>query len=104
MMISMTKTLGAFALTFTLLTTLGGCSEINEAIDCDELCDTMENCIDSNIDVHDCAERCEDRVEDNALADKLDACTDCLEDRDVSCSEMADECTVCDEVWMAVTP
>jgi hypothetical protein len=53
--------------------------------------------------VHDCAERCEDRVADNVLADKLDACTDCL-DRGVACSEVADDCSICDEVQVALTP
>jgi len=74
---------------------------VSEALDCDQLCNKMQDCFDSDLDVHDCAERCEDRVDDNALADKLDACTDCL-DHGVSCSEVADDCSVCDEVQMAL--
>jgi hypothetical protein len=101
-MISFSKTLGLFAL-LGLLTTTGGCSNIGEAIDCDQLCNKIESCLDSNLDVRDCAERCEDRVADNALADKLDACTDCL-DRGVACSEVADECSVCDDVQVALAP
>jgi len=103
-MFSFARTLGLFAFTaFGLLATVGGCSEIGEAIDCDQMCDKMKSCIDDEIDVHDCAERCEDKVDDNALADKLDACTDCL-DEGVSCKDVADECSVCDEVQMALTP
>jgi len=103
-MVSFAKTLSLFALTtFGLLTTVGGCSEVGEAIDCDQMCNKMQDCIDSDIDVRDCAEKCEDRVDDNTLADKLDACTDCL-DRGVSCSEIVDECSVCDEVEVALTP
>lgn len=103
-MFSFTKTLSMFALVgFGLLATTSGCSEVAEAIDCDQMCDKMKDCVDSDIDVHDCAERCEDKVDDNALADKLDACTDCL-DRGVSCREVADECTMCDEVQIALTP
>jgi hypothetical protein len=101
---SFSKTLSVFALTsFVLLATTGGCSEVGEAIDCDQMCNKMQDCIDDDIDVHDCAERCEDRVDDNSLADKLDACTDCL-DRGVSCNEVVDECSACDEVQVALLP
>jgi hypothetical protein len=67
------------------------------------MCEEMNSCLDGDIDVHDCAERCEDRVENDALADKLDACTDCLDD-DYSCSEAVDVCPVCDDVLVALEP
>ena len=102
-MFSYSRTLGLFAfITFGLVTT-AGCSEISEALDCDQMCDKMKTCLDDDIDVHDCAERCEDRVDENTLADKLDACTDCL-DQGVSCKDVSDDCSVCDEVQMALTP
>lgn len=101
-MYSVAKGLSVFALTaFGLLATTGGCSGIGEAIDCNQMCIQMRDCMDSDLDVHACAESCEDRVEDNALADKLDACTDCL-DRDQSCSEVGEECSVCAEVELAL--
>lgn len=101
---SFAKTRILFALaTFGLLAAAGGCSEVGEAIDCDQMCNKMQDCIDGDIEVRDCAERCEDRVDESALADKLDACTDCL-DRGVSCGEIVDECSVCDEVEVALTP
>lgn len=84
-----------------LLTALGGCSNIAEAIDCDQMCTKMHDCIDSDIDVGNCSERCEDKVDDNELAEKLDACTDCL-DRGYSCAEINDECTACDDVQIAL--
>lgn len=99
---SFTKTLSLFALTAAALLTTGGCSEIGEAIDCDQLCEKVHDCLDDDLDQRRCAERCEDRVDDNALADKLDQCTDCL-DHGVSCREMADECPICDDVRVAVT-
>src|SRR5262245_50695553 len=106
-MISFAKTLSTFALLTFGLSTAAGCGNIRdhiaEAIDCDQMCEEMQSCNDGDIDVHDCAERCEDRVDDNALADKLDACTDCL-DEGVSCRDVADECSVCDEVQMALLP
>ena len=98
---SLSRTLSLCALTFGLFFPLAGCEHVGEAIDCNQMCNEMERCIDSNIDVHVCAERCEDKVEDNTLADKLDACTDCL-DNDYSCSEAVDKCSVCDEVQIAL--
>lgn len=101
---SFARALGLFALTgTTLLTTVGGCSDVGEAIDCDQMCNRMQDCIDGDIDVRDCAEKCEDRVDEKPLADKLDACTDCL-DRDPSCKEAIDECPVCDDVQVALLP
>ena len=101
-MFSFAKTFGFLALTsLGFLATTSGCSEVGEAIDCDQMCRKMETCIDGDINVRDCAERCEDKVDENTLADKLDACTDCL-DRGVSCNEVVDECSACDEVQMAL--
>ena len=101
-MYSLTKTFSLFALTAAALLTTSGCSEIGEAIDCDQLCEKVHDCLDDDLDRRACADRCEDRVDDNALAEKLDQCTDCL-DQGVSCREMADECPVCDDVRVAVT-
>lgn len=101
-MLSYRKTVTtSFLATFMLLAALGGCSNIGEAIDCDQLCSKMNTCIDSDIDVRDCSERCEDKVDDNELADQLDACTDCL-DRGYSCNEINDECSACDQVQLAL--
>ncbi|HEX6271583.1 MAG TPA: hypothetical protein VFZ53_01015 [Polyangiaceae bacterium] len=102
-MISFARTLSVFAVVAFGLLPLAGCDDINEALDCDQMCEKMQSCVDDDIDVHDCAERCEDRVEDNELAEKLDACTDCL-DEGVSCREVAADCSVCDEVQMALLP
>jgi hypothetical protein len=103
-MYSFSKTLSLFALiSFGSLAYASGCSNVGEAIDCDQMCNELERCFNDGLNVRDCAERCEDRVDDNALADKLDACTDCL-DRDLSCSEANEECAICDEVRVALTP
>jgi hypothetical protein len=99
---SFTRTLSLFAIiTSGLLVSTSGCSQVGEAIDCDQMCDQMKRCLDDDLNVRHCAERCEDRASDNALANKLDACTDCLDHGD-SCSE-ANDCAVCDEVQMALT-
>jgi hypothetical protein len=101
-MLSFTRSITAFALVASgLLVSNTGCSEIGEAIDCDQMCNQLQDCIDGDLNVRDCAERCEDKVDDNTLADKLDACTDCL-DHDPSCKEAVDECPACDEVQVAL--
>lgn len=40
-------------------------------------------------------------MNDNTLADKLDACTDCI-DRGYSCSEIVDKGSACDDVQVAL--
>ena len=86
---------------FTGLTTLGGCTEIGAAIDCEQMCEQLQTCIDSDLSVRRCSDRCEDKAEKDELRHKLDDCTDCL-DRRVACEEMADECPVCAEVTDAL--
>lgn len=87
---------------FAMLTTLGGCSDIGEAIDCDQMCEEFQTCIDGDIDTHRCADRCEDKADDShAFRDKLDDCTDCL-DKNYACGEIDDKCPVCADVTEAL--
>lgn len=89
------RTIALVAATAAVLGSLGGCSEIGVAFDCDELCRTLETCVDSSLSVGRCAERCRDDVDDDpGLEGDLDACTDCL-DRDYACSEIPERCPVC---------
>jgi len=87
--------------TMTLIATAGGCTHIAEAIDCDEMCREVQDCVDSDLDVHRCAERCEDKVDDSPLARALDDCTDCLEGN-YACGEVAEQCPMCQDVSAAI--
>ena len=99
---SCSKSITVFLLTsFMLLAGGGGCSHIDEAIDCDQLCENMQTCLDSDIDVGDCSEKCEREVDNHELTEQLDDCTDCL-DHGYACSEAVDECSACDEVYVAL--
>jgi hypothetical protein len=99
---SFIRYIAAFALTaLPLLAVTGGCSGIGEAIDCDQMCTSLHDCMDSDLDIHTCAERCEDKAENDALAKKLDRCTDCL-DHDYACAEIPDRCSMCQEVADAI--
>lgn len=87
-----------FAITsFAALSSLGGCADIGEAIDCDQMCEELETCVDSDLNVHRCADRCEDEADNSRFRDKLDECTDCL-DRDYACGEIEDRCPICADV------
>ena len=81
----------------TLISTLGGCSKIGEAIDCDQMCEEMQTCVDGSLDVARCGDRCEDKADNDKLRKKLDECTDCL-DQNYSCGEVPDKCPACQGV------
>jgi hypothetical protein len=84
-----------------LLSMTSGCSEIGEAIDCEQMCEQMQTCIDGDLDVQRCSDRCEDKVDDNKLRRQLDDCTDCL-DRNYACAEVPEQCTACAGVTEAL--
>lgn len=79
------------------ITTLGGCAKIGEAIDCDQMCEELRTCIDGDLSVHRCSERCEDRTDTSAMRNRLDDCTDCL-DQGYACAEISEQCPMCQEV------
>lgn len=85
------------ATTFLLLVSLGGCTQIGAAIDCDQMCDQLQTCVDGDLDTHRCRDRCEDKAENNKLRKKLDACTDCL-DQGYACAEVSRYCPACQDV------
>jgi hypothetical protein len=86
---------------FVLAISTGGCSEIGEAIDCEQMCEQIQTCVDGDLDVHRCENRCEDKADNSRLREKLDDCTDCL-DRDYACAEVPDHCTACADVQEAL--
>jgi hypothetical protein len=89
------------ATSFILLATLGGCADIGAAIDCEQMCDELQTCIDGDLNEHKCYDRCEDKAESNTLRKQLDACTDCL-DQGYACAEISDHCPACKGVTDAL--
>ncbi len=70
---------------------LVGCSEVDEAIDCNQICNRYKDCFDANYDVSACASRCESNADNVAnYADKVDACENCIDDR--SCASATFGC------------
>ena len=88
-------------LALAAMASTGGCSAIGEAIDCDQMCNQLQVCVDSDLDVERCADRCEDKADSNTLRRQLDDCTDCL-DRDYACAEVPEHCSACQEVTDAL--
>jgi hypothetical protein len=88
-------------LALVLLATTGGCSAIGEAIDCEQMCNQLQVCVDGDLDVGRCEDRCEDKADNNTLRRKLDDCTDCL-DQDYACAEVPEHCGACQEVSEAL--
>lgn len=86
---------------FMLLASLGGCANIGAAIDCEQMCDQLQTCIDGDLDKHRCYDRCEDKAESNKLRKQLDSCTDCL-DQGYACAEVSDKCPSCQGVTDAL--
>lgn len=77
--------------------TLGGCAKIGEAIDCDQMCETLRTCVDGDLSVRRCSDRCEDQTDTSAMRNRLDDCTDCL-DQGWACAEISEQCPMCQEV------
>lgn len=82
--------------TFLLLTLLGlsasvGCTAIDRASDCQQICDRYRDCIDSAYDTSACARRCRDNAANSESADqRVDQCENCLDDR--SCTSSVWNC------------
>ena len=80
------KTLGcAFALTLGLVTV--GCGEVEELVDCADICESYDDCLDGRVDRSDCIDRCEES------GSGIDACDACLDSEDNSCLDCSIECS-----------
>jgi hypothetical protein len=72
---------GAIALTLALAS-VSGCSDIEEAIDCADICNRYADCYDIDYDTGACASRCRANADDDRdFADAANACETCLDDR-----------------------
>lgn len=74
------------------LPTLGGGCALETLVDCRNLCERYQECVDPDTDVSSCASRCESRV-DSGEMDRADRCDACLDSNEtcaaalVSCSD-----------------
>lgn len=68
--------------------------DVEEAFNCQQICQRYDDCVDDDYDVTACIDRCEENADaDEDFAERADACEACLDDR--SCGESfpcVDEC------------
>jgi hypothetical protein len=75
------------------LTLLLGCSAVENAYNCDQICDKYKDCFDASYDAEACQNRCEANADDDNFADKASSCQSCSDDRSCSGSfACVDEC------------
>jgi hypothetical protein len=96
---TMLRTIGAF-----LLIGLGagfatsGCGEaadeVDNTVDCAQICHRYSDCFDSNYDVSGCTDECEDNADiDQTFENKKESCDSCIDDK--ACSESFPCATQC---------
>ena len=60
----------------------GGGDDAEDVVDCIDVCDRYQDCVDDDYDVDDCVDRCEDEADDSdAWRDRLRSCSECIDDR-----------------------
>lgn len=66
---------------------LNACADdVEEVVDCTDICETVEDCGNENFDVTECVNSCEEQPQE-----EIDTCDACLDDND-TCSECLIEC------------
>jgi len=76
---------------------LGACADdaiedIDEAGDCEEICDKYQECFDSNYNTGTCYDNCTEMADEMSRQDQEDECADCIDNND-SCGEATFACT-----------
>ena len=67
------------------------CGNIDNAIDCDAVCDRYQSCFDSNYNTNACYDRCRSKSSsDSDHQHRVDQCHDCISGRD--CTAAAFNC------------
>lgn len=70
-----------------------GCGKVDNAIDCQSICDRYRSCYDADYDVNGCASRCrDDSSRDADYQRKADVCEACIDGR--ACSSATFNCAV----------
>jgi hypothetical protein len=86
--------LGAALAAIVGFTGAGGCSDVQNAFNCSDLCNRYKSCFDSSYNVGACTDRCQNVANVNSAAhDRANACQNCLNDN--SCVGAAFNCPDC---------
>jgi hypothetical protein len=72
----------------------GGCDDVQNSFNCNDLCDRYQSCFDSSYDTGACADRCENLADDSQnFDDRANRCQDCLNQN--SCVAATFNCPDC---------
>ncbi len=64
------------------LSAVVGCTAVDRATDCQQICERYRDCANSGYNVSTCATRCRDNAANDSAADnRVDLCENCLDDR-----------------------
>lgn len=67
---------------------LSGCGEAEELIDCVQICESKQDCVNDSYDVQACTDECEERSDsDEDYRHAAHECEACIDDR--ACAEQA---------------
>lgn len=70
---------------------VGACSQIDNAVDCNAICDRYKDCFDDGYDTGTCQSRCRTNADNDKDFDKkTDICATCIDDE--SCSSATFKC------------
>lgn len=66
------------------------CDDVENLVDCQNICDKYADCFDPDADVEECRNRCEENSDSEDYANEVDLCEECIDDK--TCTESAVEC------------
>lgn len=90
--ISLSTRFAPFALALGLSVSFGCGGRVEERLNCRNVCNSYEDCVDSDYDSRDCIQRCSsDSVDNDDYSRQVDMCDACINDR--SCGESVFACT-----------
>lgn len=61
--------------------------DAEDVLDCADLCESLDDCFDDNVDSVNCVDQCEDEAEAT-----IETCDNCLDDEMGVCMECSAEC------------
>ncbi len=70
-----------FTLSVAFAITAPACSSVDEAYDCNQICNKYKDCFDANYDASECASDCRASADDDSYAAKAEDCESCIDDR-----------------------
>ena len=76
---------------FVAVAAWAGCGAVQNAVDCNGICNRYKTCFDANYDVGKCESNCRDNANSNKdYMNNVEACNSCIDDK--SCASATFNC------------